>query len=153
MNTHTIRLKGSKNPIVTFTPKFFAQLLKAEPAASNLTLAWFKVAYKNLTGKTIRVHYEQELLLLERYGADEKGTWRSRFDSLSGERYVVVCAFMDGLLSRTTGSSIEQILSIASTFYSLVEVWLKEAPPVCPLPSPSSLGLMKPHSKVKHGKT
>lgn len=121
---YTIRYKSSRSPVITFRPKFFAKLLEAEPAASNLALAWLVKRLKDYGGKSYRFDHEQEMALLQRYGAASDGTWKDRFSDVEGfERYVLIRSFRDGFLTQTTGMDVEKALSIASLFFKAAEVW------------------------------
>jgi sigma54-dependent transcription regulator len=117
MQTHTIRNKTSPTPILSFTPKFLAVVLRAQPEAAALTLDWFKRQYKTLTGKAMALDYEQSRALLARAGADEQGRWQSRFSGLSGTDYKVVTLFEQGFLS-SGGMTFDEALAVADAFYS-----------------------------------
>lgn len=64
MQTHTIRNKNKPNPILTFKPKFF-ELVKQDVEAFSLMWSWFARKYKELTGRDISIHYEQQIELDE----------------------------------------------------------------------------------------
>lgn len=118
VSTHTLRNKSSRTPIFTLTPKFFEKVLKADPEASSLTLYWFTQTYRGLTGKTPSLDYRQELLLMERFGAKEDGSWIPK--PLPLDLYLIDLSFKDGLLNNRSGRDFDQVLEVTSLFYRMI---------------------------------
>lgn len=118
VSTHTLRNKSSRTPIFTLTPKFFEKVLEADPEASSLTLYWFTQTYKFLTGKTPSLDHQQELRLMERFGARPDGSWIPR--TLPLDLHLINSAFQDGLFLSRSGKDFEQVLEVTSLFYRML---------------------------------
>ena len=116
MKTHTIRNKRGPTPILSLTPVFMGRVLSAQPEAIALTLDWFKRQYKALTGNGIVLDYEQTRVLNEYIGADESGSWTSRFSATKGVDYRVLSLFEQGFLM-TPGMGLDEALEAADRFY------------------------------------
>jgi hypothetical protein len=116
--THTLRNKSSQRPIFTLTPKFFEKVLAAEPEAASLALEWFAYAYKSLTGKTPFLDHQQELRLMERFGARTDGSWTPR--PLPLDLYLIEMTFRDGLLNNRAGKDFDEVLELTSLFYRMI---------------------------------
>lgn len=121
MKTHTIRNKSSPTPVLTFAPKFFEKVQVCHPEAVSLALNWFKLEYKRLTGKTIRLDHEQTQVFLKMAGADERGLWVSKFSQLPAPTYHILSVFATGFAATPSFGSIETALEVAQAFYETLE--------------------------------
>jgi hypothetical protein len=73
VNEFTLRNK-TKQPIMTLTKPMLAKLLTAHPESVSMVLAKQVKEYRALTGKTLMLDHEQDLILRAHAGADERGT-------------------------------------------------------------------------------
>ncbi|MCC5610737.1 hypothetical protein LC612_29330 [Nostoc sp. CHAB 5834] len=121
----TIRNKA-KSPVFTLRPPVLGALLNARPEASSLVLTKYSKDYKQLTGKSIHLYHEQQLQLLQRYGADSSGMWTSRFSKNPAPWFFVERCFVDGFLKSAISSSLLDNLAIVEAFFDLLERQMQE---------------------------
>jgi hypothetical protein len=126
MKTHTVSNKKTATPMVTLTPEFFDLLLKARPESASYTLNHFKKSYLTLTGNPILVNPDQQQQLLERFGADEQGIWKSQYSDKGYSIYAITQAFQDGLLKRSFAVDMDEVLRLCEDFYSMVDLTLAQ---------------------------
>ena len=127
MRTHSISNKNGQNPIIKLTPKFLERVLKSEPEAICLALAWLKQRYKDLSGKEARLDHDQVLVLNQHYGCTPNGQWTSKFSTLAGTDYRILTIFETGFLA-STGFDFEKALDTADRFYATIASALDGAP-------------------------
>ena len=120
MREHTIRNKAA-NPIVTLTPQMLEKMLAARPESVSLTLAKFVKDYKQITGKRISVDHVQQQILSKHAGADERGSWSSRYSELPYPQCHLQPIFADGFLSRTSSKGFSEDLVMAEAFFALLD--------------------------------
>jgi hypothetical protein len=141
MQEFTIRNKSTR-PIMTLTPKVFAAICAARPESVSLVLAKKVKDYKDLTGKALSLDYEQQRVLLERAGADARGTWASQYSQLPYPLSQVRPVFADGFMLRILSGSLAEDLALAEAFYALLDAPLaagagdEVASPAAAVPAP-----------------
>ena len=126
MKTHTIRNKSTTTPIVTLSPEFLEVLLKARPESASYTLGHFKKSYLALTGNSVVVDHDQQQQLLQRFGADEQGMWKSQYSDQGYSIYAITQAFQDGLLKRSFVVGMDEVLQLCEDFYAMVDLMLAQ---------------------------
>lgn len=124
MSEYTVRNKA-KNPIVTLRPAVMEAMLAARPESSSLVLSKYCKDYKNLTGKVVHIDYEQNQALLERYGADSSGGWKSEFLNIPAPWFRIERCFVDGFLAQSLSASLLDGLAVAEAFFDMLERELK----------------------------
>lgn len=120
VKTHTIRNKSGANPIVTLVPKFFDRCKSSYPEAFGMAFSAFIHQYKAVTGKTVKLDYEQQAVLQALAGADERGYYVSRFTRLPGVAYQMTM-LMGHALERSASFSFEEALTLTQEFYEMLE--------------------------------
>lgn len=117
----TLRNKSSATPIQTLSQRVFQAFLEARPESAALVLAKFKADYKRLTGKSIVLTDEQTQALLKHFGANEKRVWSSEYSGLGAQLTAVKNCFQDGFMNRTTSAGLLPDLTIAETFFEMLD--------------------------------
>lgn len=123
MKEFTLRNKA-KNPIMTLTPAMMDKMLMSRPESVSLVLAKRIKDYKSLTDKNLSLDYEQQQILLQHAGADEKGTWTSKYSSLPYPLSQVKPVFADGFMLRSLSGDMVEDLALAESFYALLDTQL-----------------------------
>lgn len=120
MKTHTVRNKGKNNPIITFTPEFFKKVKTCCPEAVSLTICWLLKSYKELSGNSPSLDYEQMSELITHFGMNEDGSWVSMLANSEFPVFQIEKMFVSGILG-SCSLDAEQVLDIAQGFYSAFE--------------------------------
>lgn len=129
MADYTLRNKASNTPIISFSKKLLADMLKARPESVTLAIAKHCANYKNVTGKDLRVDHEQEAALMHARGAAPGGSWSSKYTTLGGDVYGVVTSFEIGVMQRTLGNSdIVDVLRQAELFFDMLDLYITHKP-------------------------
>lgn len=127
MSEFTLRNK-STTPILTLRPATLALFLSARPESTALVFNKIKLAYKNLTGKTLSLDYAQTQQLLERANADDRGMWYSKYSGLEGQMPGILECFRIGYLQSSSGyagvPSVE--LKLVEAFYDMVDKFTEQ---------------------------
>lgn len=123
MREFSLRNK-SKNPIMTLSPAMLKLALAARPESVSLMLAKYVSDYKQLTGKKITIDYEQNLILAKHMGADERGTWVSRYSGIPFNLFMIERLFKDGFMMRIDSKSLTEDLKLAEDFFDMLDLQL-----------------------------
>jgi hypothetical protein len=129
----TLRNK-TKQPIMTLTKPMLAKMLEAHPESVSMALAKQVKEYKSLTGKTLMLDHEQDLILRAHAGADERGWWTSKYNDLPYPLNHVKPVFSDGFMQRHSGSMLDD-LALAEAFHNMLDLQLAA---LAPAPSPAA---------------
>ena len=112
--THTIKQKAT-NPIATFRAKTWEKL-KTDPEAATLAIAWMCQRYKQLTGKDLRVNWDQAQELQGLLKANGDGSWAPTL--FTNERYLGYYCFKVGFMGNSF-RDIEQAFDVAYMMLSI----------------------------------
>jgi hypothetical protein len=120
----TIRNKRSETSILTLSKELMAQALKARPESVAIMLDMQIRAYKELTGKRLRIDHLQEEELAKHANAEPgpMGTWvwKSKYNNLPANMFYIMTAFTNGL-SSIGRKQMTETLAIAEQFYDMVD--------------------------------
>lgn len=119
MKTHSIRNKSSNVPILTFSEQLWRRLVATYPEVTCGLLFWFNCEYHKLTGKKVKLNYNQEVEFLDRVGA-KKGVWNSKFSTAPLTCYKIISMFTAGL-GVSSGETMLGVTTLLEDFYSLMD--------------------------------
>lgn len=116
--SYSIRNK-SKSPIVTYSKKTMELFLKTRPETVSLVLNYHSNVYKHLTGKSISIDHDQSQILKEYFGWKDN-IWHAKTGDLPYDLWKVNSFFVSGILSTTTGHTLEDVFKVSETFYNML---------------------------------
>lgn len=119
---YTLKNKRSKNPLLTFKPEFFVELLKENKEASTLAYAKLVKDLKQaLNCDTIILNPEQEEAWYDSIGSTPREGWISLYSNFQNKNVRKIINFFEKRFLNSDVKSFEENLQTAKVFFEMVD--------------------------------